>query len=350
MERKIKKNSIGMFDIHKGIVMILIVCIHSIYIAEKCTPGFQYPLFVRGMMKTSSCGLALLFLISGYSFRPSPWKKSFFQQARNLLKPYAYSGAAAVCLLCIKNIVSGHPVFSTDILSTAAGFLLAASSNMTVGGIQISSIQVLWYLIAMFNSWLLLELFMKLGGGGKTAAAVLLCCAAGMAFGWTDIRFPFCIPQSMCCTAFLYCGWLLKKHKLLFKDYSVKIYGVCLAVYCVGTLVGDAKFYENIWKLWILELAIVLAGSFLAIEAGFFLFDCSSVFWSPFLTIGRYSLWVMCLHAIDMLVFQWEWVFRLPLPGIYAKYALLLVLRGLFIFLGCIVLKNWNMRWKGKKR
>ena len=67
-----------MFDIHKGIVMILIVCIHSIYIAEKCTPGFQYPLFVRGLMKTSSCGLALLFLISGYSFRPSPWKKSFF--------------------------------------------------------------------------------------------------------------------------------------------------------------------------------------------------------------------------------------------------------------------------------
>ena len=113
---------------------------------------------------------------------------------------------------------------------------------------------------------------------------------------------------------------------------------------------GDAKFYENIWKLWILELAIVLAGSFLAIEAGFFLFDCSSAFWSPFLTIGRYSLWVMCLHAIDMLVSQWEWVFRLPLPGIYAKYAVLLVLRGLFIFLGCIVLKNWNMRWKGKKR
>lgn len=58
MERKIKKNSIGMFDIHKGIVMILIVCIHSIYIAEKCTPGFQYPLFVRGLMKTSSCGLS----------------------------------------------------------------------------------------------------------------------------------------------------------------------------------------------------------------------------------------------------------------------------------------------------
>ena len=96
MERKIKKNSIGMFDAPKGLMMLLIICLHSIYVVEKFCPGFQYPLIFRVLSRTSACGLAVLFAISGYSFRTAPLKKSLFQQAKNLLKPYALAGGAVV--------------------------------------------------------------------------------------------------------------------------------------------------------------------------------------------------------------------------------------------------------------
>ena len=161
MERKIKKNSIGMFDAPKGFMMVLIICLHSIYKVEKFCPGFQYPLIFRILSKTSACGLAMLFAISGYFFRTAPLKKSFLQQAKNLLKPYALAGGAVVMVLLIEDCVTGKNLLYGKALSGAISLLLGVTSSGTYGGMRLISIFVFWYIIAMFNSWMLLNLFMK---------------------------------------------------------------------------------------------------------------------------------------------------------------------------------------------
>ena len=348
MERKIKKNSIGMFDAPKGFMMVLIICLHSIYKVEKFCPGFQYPLIFRILSKTSACGLAMLFAISGYFFRTAPLKKSFLQQAKNLLKPYALAGGAVVMVLLIEDCVTGKNLLYGKALSGAISLLLGVTSSGTYGGMRLISIFVFWYIIAMFNSWMLLNLFMKLGGGWKTGTAVGACCLTGMILGRLDIRFLFCIPQSMCCMIFLYAGWLCKKHKILFRDYKLWVYAGCFLLYCVGLLAGDAKIYENIWKLWLLEIPCLLAGVFFAIEVYFFLIGNQHCLLRPFIIIGRYSLWVMCFHGIDYLIFDWEWIFHLNLPSVWMEYALLLVMRGLFVLIGCLFIKLWKMKkgWK----
>lgn len=348
MERKIKKNSIGMFDAPKGLMMLLIICLHSIYVVEKFCPGFQYPLIFRVLSRTSACGLAVLFAISGYSFRTAPLKKSLFQQAKNLLKPYALAGGAVVVVWLMEDFVMGGALLYGKAISGAISLLLGVTSSGTYGKMHLISIEVFWYIIAMFNSWMLLNLFMKLGGGWKTGAAVVSCCLAGMLLGRLNIRFFFCIPQSMCCTVFLYAGWLCKKHKILFRDYKPWMYAGCLLLYCAGLLFGDAKIYENIWKLWLLEVPCLLAGIFFAIEAYFFLIGNQNWLLRPLIVIGRYSLWVMCFHGIDCLIFEWEWVFHLNLPSVWMEYALLLVMRGLFVFAGCLLVWFWKMK-RGRK-
>lgn len=344
MERKIKKNTIGMFDVPKGIMMVLIICLHSIYIVEKFCPDFQYPLIFRILAKTSACGLAVLFGISGYSFRSAPLKKSLFQQAKNLLKPYALSGIAVSAFFLIEDLMIGVNPFFGKTMAGAVSFLLEISAGGDYGGMRLIAVEVFWYVIAMFNSWILLELFMKLGGGWKTGAAVIICCAVGMFLGHLNTRFFFCIPQSLCCTVFLYAGWLCKKHKILFRDYRLWIYVGCLFLYLAGLFVGEAKIYENIWRLGLLEIPCILAGVFFSIEVYFWFVGNQSRILRPFITIGRYSLWVMCFHGIDCLIFEWKWIFDLGLPSMWLEYALLLVMRGLFVFVGCVAVWLWKMK------
>ena len=71
------------------------------------------------------------------------------------------------------------------------------------------------------------------------------------------------------------------------------------------------------------------------------------------MTIGRYSLWVLCLHSIEMSVFPWDVLWRFVEPtsmiGILAHY----VLRCTGILIGCIVLRKGQSlicKWKKQSK
>ena len=65
--------------------------------------------------------------------------------------------------------------------------------------------------------------------------------------------------------------------------------------------------------------------------------------------IGRHSLWVLCIHSIEMSVFPWSILWRFvdqrSMAGILAHF----VLRSLGILVGCVALRKYQglmRKWK----
>ena len=67
--------------------------------------------------------------------------------------------------------------------------------------------------------------------------------------------------------------------------------------------------------------------------------------------IGRHSLWVLCIHSIEMSVFPWSVLWRFVSPDTMAGILTQFVLRGAGILVGCLVLrKGQRMIHKWKKQ
>lgn len=69
------------------------------------------------------------------------------------------------------------------------------------------------------------------------------------------------------------------------------------------------------------------------------------------MTVGRYGLWVMCLHGIDMLAVNWEnIIIKIGLP-IWGSVGVHFLLDILFVVSGCKILYElqkirYREKWK----
>ena len=146
-------NSIGMFDMLKGVGMITIVLAHT---AE------LYPMQISGGLSLTAffpfiyreALMAAFFIASGYGFRKRSIGKCISQQFKTLFKPYAYTGLATT----IAHFVIHYKTFGNwnnavyETYKVLGGFVLGLPHTATYFGQAFFSCGPMWYLLACFNS------------------------------------------------------------------------------------------------------------------------------------------------------------------------------------------------------
>lgn len=316
------KNTLGMFDLLKGIIMIFVMLFHTYglydYVNQHMSefnPVILAFLAILALFNESL--MPALFIVSGYGFRKTTFKKSIKKQFDSLIIPYIIS---AVIMLILHFVLvyglyrSGHYSL-TRTMQLLAGLLLGYSHDVTIMGHEISATGPIWFLLTIFISKLIFnELLRKFEGRKLFIITFAISC---LGWGLSYIPFmPWCISRGLVATLFICLGYLAKKNKL-FTDTKLNLKTIVIIIFIAASklltmIPGETNLANDDYACG--PLSILFSGLigliciYLCLQLNRFGGSISSLFRKT----GRYSLYVLCIHAIEIMAIgrylQWDFV------------------------------------------
>ena len=327
MERKTNVNMV-MFDFAKGLAMLAVVFIHSGAVANFDT----YPIvLIRSVV------VAMFFMASGFWLRKRKVKTGIRQAAQQLLIPYA------VTLGIILVVGFVHRYLTHDMQDYLDEFILPVLKRGA--GPRTGA---LWFLVATFWTWSLYYLLMRLKNARLRLLLVILGAVIGA--GLLPLHdYTYLLPQSLLMLPYIYGGNWIREKGL----FDKKVPAWLLVVMSIPALVlaafGKIDVIMDVADFGIINLAAQLLFGYALIYVTL-LINAKEWKWTEWIMeIGRHSLWVLCIHSIEMSVFPWNVLWRFVAPesitGILAQF----VLRSLGILIGCLALRKGQSllrKWK----
>ena len=304
-------NSIGMFDMLKGVGMITIVLAHT---AE------LYPMQISGGLSLTAffpfiyreALMAAFFIASGYGFRKRSIGKCIQQQLRALLKPYCITAACTSLLHLLCHYMAFHyfPSSVTETLKVAGGFLLGLPHTTTYAGQQFFSTGPMWYLLSLLIGWVLLDAILNIFPEKYTHWAVL----GIMLLGWGTTlvwELPFSLSQGAVIVPYLYIGYLAKKRRLFETPLSGRAKaGLIVSALGVvaGVLLTQSTDCVSLGEWTMGPLSILLDGAvgygiirlFLKWQRRVDGPISHAIEW-----VGRRSLFIFCIHTVELTAIPW---------------------------------------------
>lgn len=312
------RNRIGWVDAAKGLAILLVIVGHTV---ESGT-------FTRNII--FSFHIPLFFLLSGYTFRPSAnWADFFYRvkkDAVRLLVPYVLSGLVIALVKIFYRHLAPLPV-----LRDIAEALIWGSG--TGDGIH-ESIGVLWFLISLFGARQIVNavcVLYKNDVKDHYVYVIGIIAVLGLGIGMFDWNWLiFNLDVSMAASGFLLAGMEYRRFEESIRRYDRILFPACLLVWMylmksVGYIEMSGRWYPEL-TLGVLE---ALCGSYCVIrfmEAFCFLSKPASILeW-----VGRHSLVLMCIHAIEDSLFQF-WKTMPVNTAVFGRLACNLVIMVLFV-------------------
>lgn len=304
-------NSIGMFDMLKGMGMITIVLAHT---AE------LYPMQISGGLSLTAffpfiyreALMAAFFIASGYGFRKRSIGKCIQQQLRALLKPYCITAACTSLLHLLCHYMAFHyfPSSVTETLKVAGGFLLGLPHTTTYAGQQFFSTGPMWYLLSLLIGWVLLDAILNIFPEKYTHWAVL----GIMLLGWGTTlvwELPFSLSQGAVIVPYLYIGYLAKKRRLFETPLSGRAKAGLIASalgVVAGVLLTQSTDCVSLGEWTMGPLSILLDGAvgygiirlFLKWQRRVDGPISHAIEW-----VGRRSLFIFCIHTVELTAIPW---------------------------------------------
>lgn len=304
-------NSIGMFDMLKGVGMITIVLAHT---AE------LYPMQISGGLSLTAffpfiyreALMAAFFIASGYGFRKRSIGKCIQQQLRALLKPYCITAVCTSLLHLLCHYMAFHyfPSSVTETLKVAGGFLLGLPHTTTYAGQQFFSTGPMWYLLSLLIGWVLLDAILNIFPEKYTHWAVL----GIMLLGWGTTlvwELPFSLSQGAVIVPYLYIGYLAKKRRLFETPLSGRAKAGLIASalgVVAGVLLTQSTDCVSLGEWTMGPLSILLDGAvgygiirlFLKWQRRVDGPISHAIEW-----VGRRSLFIFCIHTVELTAIPW---------------------------------------------
>ncbi len=338
-------NTLGMFDLFKGIGMATVIFVHT---AE------SYSIDLGGGLSVTSFLLFIyrealmsaFYIASGYGFRKRSVGKCVQQQLRGILPPFLYTALATAGL----HLFLHHHFFGSWEVAVAesekvlAGFLLGLPHTSDYFGMNIFSCGPMWYLLTMAVGWIILDILFNAFPERyiPCAVAVTAILGWGTCLVW---ELPFCLSQGMTVVPYLYLGHIMKKRRWLEQPRLPWLFpaaAVCMAVSAVGSILSGATdnmsmgewtlgpvgiFVNGVIGLWIITLFVRLGSR------------CENALTHFLDGVGRRSLHIFCLHTVELIAVPW-YLFAAqfaanPIVGLLAQY----LLRCTLIAAGCLLLE-----------
>lgn len=335
-------NHVGMFDFAKGIGMILVVLAHTITQYKIDSLPFLitifYKLFFNGI-------IPMFFISSGYGFRKQRIGKCFVQQARLILCPYCYvTLGIAIIFPCIHYAFFKWPRGAlVEMMREVLAFILGVSSSesgIKIGPYELYNCGPVWFLLTLMNSWIILNIIFQMKNEYLRVVFVLFLVIIGLVLCSFGIWF-FCFQASLIATGYLYVGYILKKKSLLQKKLPFWIYILLVIGWYLQVNFGEVRMNDNYWKLGFLDMIMSVCSGLLLLKFALLCNRFKGMFSQGIRIIGRYSLWIMCVHTVESLCIPW-YLFpdnfkSNPLVGFFIQF----LLHGVIIFSGCYLIKKY---------
>ena len=338
-------NTLGMFDLFKGIGMATVILSHTAEgYALNVGGGLSVTTFLIFIYREAL--MSAFYIASGYGFRKRSVGKCVQQQLRGILPPFLYTALATAGL----HLVLHHHFFGSWEVAVAeservlAGFLLGLPHTSDYFGLSIFSCGPMWYLLTLAVGWIILDILFNAFPERYIPCAV----AVTAVLGWGTClvwELPFCLSQGMTVVPYLYIGHILKKRRWLEQSRLPWLFpaaAVCMAIAAAGSILSGTTdnmsmgewtlgpvgiFVNGVIGLWIVSLFVRLSTR---VENPV----------THFLEgVGRRSLNIFCLHTVELTAVPW-YLFAArfaanPLVGLLAQY----VLRCCIIAAGCLLLE-----------
>lgn len=323
-------NSIGMFDLLKGVGMLTIVFTHTAELYSIDTGGVSLTSFATLIYRETL--MAAFYIASGYGFRKRPIGKCIRQQFKSLLKPYLFTALATVLLhLWVHYRTFGYlPGSLSETYKVLGGFLLGLPHTAAYGGQTFFSCGPMWYLLALMVGWILLDILLNVFPAPYIPWAVL----GVMLLGWGTClvwELPFSLSQGMVIVPYLYLGHIAKKKRLFERPlprWARWLLPLSAALIAVGALATRSTDCVSLGQWTMGPLSILLDGA-----AGYWIISLflrwnkgSGPVVRALEALGRRSLQIFCVHTAELTVIPWYLFAQRyadhPVRGLLAQYAI----------------------------
>ena len=269
----------------------------------------------------------VFFIISGYNYRLRNFSTEIAVGCRRLLKPLTFVGIVLLMVSLFKDLYMGcgFDSFSTTLL----GLLWGSGFSYHFSFLPLpkaESIGPLWFLWAMFWTRLF---FNRLLLVKSDVLKIMLVCLGSVFF--VNLKQYFSLPLSLipgiCATGFFYSGFLLKKYDVFNQEkwnylYIVFFLAFFMCLISTGNLDVNMSIYKGFYLFDVLGVLGVFCGMLFfsrKIVSGNKL--CSFFLW-----VGKYSLVVYCVHAIEYNLMDpyWNVIQNRYFPLGYSVYCIIL--------------------------
>lgn len=364
-EKKFKvKNTAGMFDLIKGVTMLVVIYVHT-YSLFPLTFVFKntyqadfessmdlllvphilitiYSMFVCALMP-------LFFSVSGYGIRKMSFKKSVCKQAKTLLYPYIVTTIITTILhLCTHYTLYRYlPDSVKETCRIAGGFLLGLSKTSEYNGVKIFSCGPIWYILALFWGLIIFNLLLNYLEEKYLPYASLAIAFVGWLLSLGN-TVPWCISQGLVAVFYICLGYFAKKKKWFTEGVSKRATIILLlltvfpdmVIRFVGVIDGMA---DNVYPFSILTILINGFVGLFTIALFLQLNRFSGIITSFLRKIGRYSIYVLCVHTIEMMGFPYYYFANKWTGNVAVGSTLLYVIRAgidIAICFGFVAIKD----------
>lgn len=344
MYRETNKVCLGSFNFIKGIAICVVILGHIALDFDLDRLNWFYPLFaLLKFLKTPF--MPLFFIISGYMFVPTSRRTTFQKMVRVFLLPYMLVTWAFSVLQTVSMYIQTHNIQQTldRYVSVTLAFLLGIPiPGKVLFGYKLSHCAIVWFLLALFWAYNILNLILRAKRIRTQIALVLGCAALGYAQFLLDFTY-FCIPHGLIATGYFYAGYLLKKSKLLEKGLPAKW------MYCVWVLVavlyaawGEFDLCYGKFRFFPVDYVGVIFLALLLLVIGI---RIGSYEWKIFdivNSVGIHSYWVLCIHSIEQKCLPWKSLIHSTEVWPNQLFILTLMLKAIIISFCCKLLKKMN--------
>lgn len=290
--------NLGMFNLTKGLLTAAILLEHTLY------ENFAFPLagaWAYALYTVHNALIPAFLIASGYGFRRAELRRGLKNQTDSLLLPVLACGALTALLAFVSRLCwRGSPLHAARVAAQyAGGVLLGLSYDLYVNGARVLyGMGTVWYLLALFWCWLLLELLAARVPAKWLPAAVAALVLAGWGAG-EFAALPYCILPGLIGVGYYYLGWRLKVRKSL-QGRPRAWQALAVALLALGSgLIGRFNLADCQW-VWGLP-DIIAAGAaglaliWLGVRASAYAFPLKGALqW-----VGRNSLYIIVLHTVE---------------------------------------------------
>ena len=300
------KNSLGMFDMLKGVMMILVLLYHTYGLLDCIDSNSPFMIIVLLLYILGGLSMPALFIVSGYGFRKMKFKKCLKKQFNTLVVPYIITTFITCFVHCISYylLYGGKRVAIKETLKVLFAYAIGLSKDAGSGFMENVACGPIWFLLALVVSNLVFNQLLQYFEGKKLliASAVVSC------IGWLVsyiIALPWSFNQGLVATFYVALGYYAKKTRFFTSEISLKMKLIVLIAFatdiiCIiffnGFDMASNKYGAGILTIvaeGILSIALIYA--FLLMNN--FRGRVSSIL----RYIGRVSIYVLAIHNIEMM-------------------------------------------------
>jgi len=353
VDRKPNKVSLGSFDFIKGVAICIVMLGHIALDFEISRLTWFHPLFAL-LQFLEAPFLPLFFIISGYMFVPNGKRRTFKKMVVAFLKPYLIVTLAFSLLQPIRMYLQTRSMEQAidRFLSVTLAFLLGIPiPGKVLFGYKLYNCTIVWFLLALFWAYNILNLILKRKRLLSQVIWVLLCAVLGYLLFQVDFVY-FCIPHGLIATGYFYAGYLLKKSRLLEKGLPQKwMYYVWVVLALLYASWGTYDLCYGLFRFFPVDYVGAALLAMLLLVIGIHVGRYEWKIFDIVNSVGIHSYWILCIHSIEQKCLPWNTFIRMTEAWPNQAFILTLVLKAIIIAGCCKLLKKLNRyRYRKEKK